>query len=236
MATVALVTGGNSGIGLAVVRELASRGMSVYCGSRDRAKGMAAISGLADAGDVRLAMLDLARPDTFQPVLDEIEARHGKLDVLINNAGVSLHGNAIEIDPETVRLSFETNLHGPMRLTQLAIPLLRKSDCARVVNVSTHAARFAFLRDPPARIPRGSLPYGYCVSKAALNAATVMFAEALEADGIKVNACSPGLVKTQVSRFTGTRTPADGAEIIVRLATQGDATGQFFDENGQLDW
>ena len=232
----ALVTGGNSGIGFEVVRALAQRGMTVWLGSRDREKGEAAVAELAAEGDVRLAVLDTTRPQSFQPVLDAIGAEHGKLDVLVNNAGVSLHGNVLEIDPETVRQSFETNLHGPMRLTQLALPLLRNGDGARVVNVSTHAAQFGFLASPPPPIPSGSLPYGYCVSKAALNAATVMLAEALESDGIKVNACSPCLVRTQVSRFTGSRTPAEGATIIVRLAAEGEETGQFFDENGRLDW
>ncbi len=236
MGKVALVTGGNSGIGFEVVRALALRGMTVWLGSRDRGKGEAAVADLADTGDVHLAVLDTVLPEGFQSVLDAIESKHGKLDVLVNNAGVSLHGNVLEVDPETVRQSFETNLHGPMRLTQLAVPLLRKSTDARIVNVSTHAAQFGFLANPPGSIPSGSLPYAYCVSKAALNAATVMFAEALLGDNIKVNACSPGLVKTQVSRFSGTRTPAQGAAIIIRLATEGEETGQFFDENCKMDW
>jgi len=236
MSRTALVTGGNSGIGLEVVRALAQRGMTVWLGSRDREKGEAAVAELAAEGDVRIAVLDTTRPQSFQPVLDAIGAEHGKLDVLVNNAGVSLHGNVLEIDPDTVRQSFETNVHGPMRLAQLALPLLRNGDGSRVVNVSTHAAQFGFLASPPPPIPSGSLPYGYCVSKAALNAATVMLAEALKSDGIKVNACSPGLVRTQVSRFTGSRTPAQGATVIVRLATEGEETGQFFDENGRLDW
>ena len=236
MAAIALVTGANSGIGFEVVRALAQRGMTVYLGSRDPAKGGAAVAELASEGDVRLAVLDMTAPETFAPVLNAIAAEHGKLDVLVNNAGVALSGNALDTDQETVRTSFETNVHGPMQLTQMAVPLLRKSEDARIVNVSSEAGQLAFTSNPPEFVDKTILPYGYCLSKTALNAATVLFANALAADGIKVNACSPGLVKTQVSRFMGTRTPADGAKIIVELATSGEETGQFWSEDGKLDW
>ena len=140
---------------------------------------------------------------------------------------------------ETSRLAMETNAHGPARLIQLALPLLRASAGARVVNVSSTAGSMAAITDP-----RGALaaapykPYAYCLSKIALNGVTVLFADDLKKDGIKVNAVCPGLVKSQVSHFMGTRGPDEGARIIVDLATIGDdgPTGGFFDENGPKPW
>ena len=238
MTRIALVTGGNSGIGFEVVRALAERGMCVYLGSRDLAKGQAAAAQLASAGEVRAVRIDMADETSFASTLDIIKREHDHLDVLVNNAGVSLSGSAQDIDSETVRLTFETNLHGPMRLTQLAAPLLRRSTAGRVVNVSSRAGQFAFMRGSDPRFDAARLPYAYCVSKAAMNAATVLWAANLKADGVKVNACNPGYVNTQVSRFQGTKTPAEGARIVIDLATAPDdgPTGGFFEENGPLDW
>jgi NAD(P)-dependent dehydrogenase (short-subunit alcohol dehydrogenase family) len=127
-----------------------------------------------------------------------------------------------------------------MRLTQLLLPLLREArDGARIVNVSSAAGQMAFLRGEKWPGPVGQLPYAYCTTKAALNAATVMWAAALGDEGITVNACNPGHVKTRVSAFRGQKSPAEGAEIIVKLATgqDGGRSGAFFDADGSLmDW
>jgi NAD(P)-dependent dehydrogenase (short-subunit alcohol dehydrogenase family) len=234
MSKFALVTGGNSGIGFEVVRALARLGHVVYLGSRDTDRGRDAVSQLEGEGDIRLIRVDLQDPTTLQAAVDQIEAEAGRLDILVNNAGASYPGTALDAEADTIRESFEVNLHGPMHLTQLAMPLLRRSIAGRIVNVSSAAGTFAYMADSdPQRVP-----YAYAGAKAALNAATVMFAGALKADGIKVNAASPGLVNTRVSRFHGKRGPAEGARIIVELATLADdgPTGGFFGDAGPIAW
>jgi NAD(P)-dependent dehydrogenase (short-subunit alcohol dehydrogenase family) len=240
MSEVALVTGANTGIGFEALRGLLQKGMTVYLAARDAAKGEAATAELASEGDVRFVRLDTTDESTFQPVLDRIEAEHGRLDVLVNNAGAAFPGNVLDIEPDVLRLCLETNLHGPVRLTQLALPLLRKSANARIIMVSSGAGRFEFFEGGggSAQVLTGKAPYGYGLSKAGMNVATALFATALKEDGIRVNACNPGYVNSLVSRFKGTRTPAQGAEIIIQLATtDSEATGKFFDCDGsELSW
>jgi NAD(P)-dependent dehydrogenase (short-subunit alcohol dehydrogenase family) len=238
MATVALVTGANTGIGFEVVRGLLQSGMTVYLAARDEAKGEAARAELASEGDVRFVRIDTTDEATFQPALDRIDAEQGKLDVLVNNAGAAFPGRVYDIEPDVLRACLETNLHGPVRLTQLALPLLRKSDAARIIMVSSGAGRFEFFETGGGMMEPGAAPYGYGLSKAGMNVATALFAGALRKEGIRVNACNPGYVNSLVSRFMGTRTPAQGAEIIIDLATtHSDATGKFFDYDGkELSW
>lgn len=240
MTTVALVTGANTGIGFEAVRGLLQKGMIVYLAARDAAKGEAATAELASEGDVRFVRIDTTDVETFQPALDRIEAEQGKLDVLVNNAGAAFPGNVLDIDPDVLRLCLETNLHGPVRLTQMALPLLRKSNSPRIVMVSSGAGRFEFFEGGGGSkgVLSGLPPYGYGLSKAGLNVATALFAGALKDEGIRVNACNPGYVNSLVSRFKGTRTPAQGAEILIDLATtDSEATGKFFDYDGsELTW
>lgn len=239
MGDVALVTGANTGIGFEAVRGLLQKGLTVYLAARDAAKGEAAVDELASEGDVRFVRIDTTDESTFQPALDRIEAEQGRLVVLVNNAGAAFPGNVLDIDGEVLRLCLETNLHGPVRLTQLALPLLRKSGNARIVMVSSGAGRFAFFEGGGgSKVLSGLPPYGYGLSKAGMNVATALFAAALKEEGIRVNACNPGYVNSLVSRFMGTRTPAEGAEIIIDLATtDSEATGKFFDFDGrELSW
>jgi len=131
----------------------------------------------------------------------------------------------------------ETNTFGPARLIQLALPLLRKSDAARIVNVSSEAGCIG--RTADGTLQMGPFkPFGYCLSKAALNSVTALFADQLRDEGIKVNACSPGYVNSALSRFMGAKTPEDGAEIIVKLANDGadGPTGGFFTDAGSVAW
>lgn len=239
MGDVALVTGANTGIGFEAVRGLLHKGMTVYLAARDVAKGEAAVAELANEGDVRFVRIDTTDESTFQPALDLIEAEQGRLDVLVNNAGAAFPGNVLDIEPDVLRLCLETNLHGPVRLTQLALPLLRKSGNARIVMVSSGAGRFAFFEGGGgSKVLSGLPPYGYGLSKAGMNVATALFAGALKDEGIRVNACNPGYVNSLVSRFMGTRTPAEGAEIIIQLATtDSPETGKFLDFDGrELSW
>jgi NAD(P)-dependent dehydrogenase (short-subunit alcohol dehydrogenase family) len=152
---------------------------------------------LSSAGDVRPIHLDLADEATLKSAVVQIEREQGRLDLLINNAGIALLGDT----PESIRTVFQTNLHGPVLLTQLCVPLLRKSAAARVVNVSSAAGQFSFLASDRLTMDPEKLYYAYPVSKTALNAATVLLANALQREvGIRVNACCPGMTATKVSR------------------------------------
>ncbi|WP_327222593.1 SDR family NAD(P)-dependent oxidoreductase [Kibdelosporangium aridum] len=244
--SVALVTGANKSIGYEVVRELARRGMTVYLGSRNEQAGHAAAETLKDEGDVRPVRLDVTDRETMEAAIELVRSNHGCLDVLVNNAAASGVGNDIlTTEMDDVKSLFETNVWGPVVLVQLAAPLLRAAKAARIVNVSSSAGSFDYL------VGRGKYsalssrwgaemvkPFGYCTSKTALNAATVLLADAFRKDGVKVNAANPGLVKSALSQFAGERGPEEGAKIIVRLATLPDdgPTGGFFEQDGEVSW
>lgn len=230
---VSLVTGGNSGIGYEVVRQLAEEGTVVYLGSRDPDKGIAAAAELSSAGDVRPIHLDLADEATLRSAVDQVEREQGRLDLLVNNAGIALS----EITREAIDTMFQTNLHGPVLFTQLCVPLLRKSAAGRVVNVSSAAGQFSFLASDRLKMDPEKLYYAYPVSKTALNGATVLLANALERDGIRVNACCPGMVATKLSRMQG-KSPAEGAALVVSVAKMSvdGPTGGFFDKTGRIGW
>jgi NAD(P)-dependent dehydrogenase (short-subunit alcohol dehydrogenase family) len=232
---IALVTGAERNMGFETARGLAQRGMVVYLTSCDPAAGPAAAETLkGEGGDVRYLFLDVTDEASMRDALAVVDREHGRLDVLVNNAGVALEPrDALSAEPDEIRRTMEVNLHGPMRLLQLAVPLLRRSAHGRVVNVSSAASRFGYF----AQDPRPN-PYAYCLSKAGVNTATVMFSQLLAADGIKVNAVLPGYVKSPISSFKGTRTPAEGARVMIKYATIDDdgPTGGLFDENGPASW
>lgn len=230
---VSLVTGGNSGIGYEVVRQFAKEGMIVYLGSRDPDKGVAAAAELSSAGDVRPIHLDLADVATLKSAVAQIDREQGRLDLLVNNAGIALLGDT----PDTIGTVFQTNLHGPVLLTQLCVPLLRKSAAGRIVNVSSAAGQFSFLASDRLTMNPEKLYYAYPVSKTALNAATVLLANALQREGIRVNACCPGMTATKVSRMQG-KSPAEGAALVVSVAKMSvdGPTGAFFDKTGSINW
>jgi NAD(P)-dependent dehydrogenase (short-subunit alcohol dehydrogenase family) len=234
---VALVTGANKSIGLEAVRGLARLGMTVYLGSRDEAAGQAAADGLKGEGDIRPIRLDVTDRATLDAAIRRIGEAHGKLDVLVNNAGVTGSGrDAFDTDLSGVHRIFDTNVWGVVTLTQLAAPLLRASGSGRIVNVSSGAGAFSFFSsdEPIAAIK----PFAYCLSKTTLNGVTALFAAAFRKDGVLVNAANPGLVKSALSAFMGERGPEEGAKVLIDLATLPDdgPTGAFFDENGPIDW
>jgi NAD(P)-dependent dehydrogenase (short-subunit alcohol dehydrogenase family) len=219
---VALVTGGNKGIGHEIVRQLASRGLTVYLGARNAVLGEAAAAGLA--GDVRFVQLDVTDVDSIAAAAKQIEADSGRLDVLVNNAGiVSEWGTAVaDITAEQVRTAYDVNVFGVVSAINAFVPLLRRSSNARIVNMSSGLGSVNLLSELDGRLATQGL-LAYSSSKAALNALTLVYASALRADGIKVNAATPGLVptdlNTQASVPRGERTVADGAAVPVALAT-----------------
>ncbi|MFI7612946.1 SDR family NAD(P)-dependent oxidoreductase [Nonomuraea terrae] len=236
----ALVTGANKGIGHEVAAGLAARGMSVLLGSRDRARGERAAARLrAEGGDVRPVVLDVTDPATIQAAAASLD----RLDVLVNNAGVSgpLGEPPGGTPAATLREVFETNVVGVLMVTNAVLPLLRRSPAPRVVNVSSGVGSLAHQTDPGHYMSALPASATYPVSKTALNQLTVQYARELRKDGILVNAAAPGACATDFTKdlpFPITRTAAQGAAVVIRLATlpADGPTGGFFDDDGRVPW
>jgi NAD(P)-dependent dehydrogenase (short-subunit alcohol dehydrogenase family) len=228
----ALVSGANRGLGLEISRQLASRGLHVLMGSRDEARGAAAAEKLAAEGlAVEARQLDVTDEDSVRRLADGIREGPGRLDVLVNNAGVG--GNRGEegttVDFGAVKQTFETNLFGAWRLCQVFIPLMRERGFGRIVNVSSGAGRLTGMN--------GRLP-AYRVSKTALNAVTRILADELSGSEILVNSADVGWVRTDMGGPNARSSVEEGADTPVWLATLSDdgPTGGFFRERREASW
>jgi NAD(P)-dependent dehydrogenase (short-subunit alcohol dehydrogenase family) len=198
---VALVTGGNKGLGYEMAKQLAQRGVTVVLAARDHAKGEAAAEKLREAGlDVRFLKLDVTNKRDYAGVAAFLEKNFGKLDILINNAGISadgLGGTSVSGTTEqSLRNTFETNFFAPVALTQTLLPLLRKSEAGRIVNMSSILGSQALHADPNSPIYNFKA-LSYDASKAALNSFTIHLAHELKGTNIKVNSAHPGWVKNR---------------------------------------
>ena len=237
---VALVTGGNKGLGLETCRRLGEAGLTVLLGARNAEAGETAAAALKEKGhDVRFLAVDLGAPETFAAVASRIDGEFGRLDVLVNNAGIYDKQDAAPgvADLAAVRRTFETNFFQTLALTQALLPLVRKSPAGRIVNVSSGLGSLALNADPDIDTS-GYAPVGYNASKAALNMMTVMLARELADTPVKVNATNPGYTATDLNDNQGTQTVAEGTDATVRLALL-DAdgpTGGFFDRDGVVAW
>jgi|WetSurMetagenome_2_1015567.scaffolds.fasta_scaffold21328_3 NAD(P)-dependent dehydrogenase (short-subunit alcohol dehydrogenase family) len=237
---IALVTGANKGIGNEVARELARRGLSVLLGARDAALGEAAAAALQALGlEVRFIEIDLGRPSTLTAAAQRIDAEFGRLDVLVNNAGISDARDAAPsaANVEAVRRIFDTNFFGTLAVTQAMLPLLRRSPAGRIVNVSSGLGSLAMNSDPQWKYASYRL-LGYNASKAALNMLTVQLAAELRETGLKVNAVDPGFTATDLNHHRGTQTLAEGAAAALQYAMIGSdgASGGFFSADAPLAW
>ena len=225
---VAVISGANRGIGLEVCRQLAERGYTVVLGSRDLAKGEAAVRELT--GEVHPRQLDVTDPQSVERLRQAMESDFGRLDVLVNNAAIlyDTWQRAADADLAVVREALETNLFGAWRLCQAFIPLLRRGRHGRIVNVSSEAGSLASMG--------GGTP-AYNVSKVALNGLTRMLAVELRSAGILVNSVCPGWVATDMGG-PGGRPVEDGAASVVWAATlpDGGPTGGFFRDGQPLPW
>lgn len=238
MATIALVTGANKGIGLEIARGLGRSGSLVLIGSRDAGRGQNAVKDLEAEGiRAQVIQLDVTDSASVQSAAKHIAAQYGHLDILVNNAGVLLDRGQLPstIDLDTVRRTYEVNVFGVIAVTQAMLPLLRKSAAARIVNLSSALGSIATVGDPRFNWPP---TLAYCSSKSALNAITVQFANELRGTGIKVNAACPGYCATDMNDHSGPRTPRQGAATPIRLATLPDdgPTGGLFDDDGSVPW
>jgi NAD(P)-dependent dehydrogenase (short-subunit alcohol dehydrogenase family) len=231
-APLALVTGANRGIGLETARQLAERGFSVLAGSRDAERGEAAVEPLRENGlDVVARQLDVTAPEEVEGLAGELEAGHGRLEILVNNAGIASGGygeSVLDADPDDMRRAFEVNTLGPWRCCRAFVPLLRRGEHPRIVNVSSGAGQLSDM---------GTGILGYRLSKVALNALTRVLANELRGDGVLVNSVCPGWVATDMGG-PGGRTVAEGAAGVVWAATLPDdgPTGGFFRDAERLDW
>jgi NAD(P)-dependent dehydrogenase (short-subunit alcohol dehydrogenase family) len=226
---VAVVSGGNRGIGLEVVRRLAGMGWEVILGARDPERGETARRGLG-ARSVTVLPLDVADPEAAPRLAAAVGARFGRCDVLINNAAVHYDDweAATRVDFRIVREAFEVNVFGAWRLAAALVPLMRAQRYGRIVNVSSEAGSLASM---------GAGAPAYATSKAALNALTRVLAAELRGTGILVNAVCPGWVATDMGGAGG-RPVAEGAAGVVWAATLPDdgPTGGFFRDGVPVPW
>lgn len=245
---VALVTGSNKGIGHQIAKDLAGQGYTVLVGSRNFLNGETAAKEIGS--EAYPLQLDVTDQGSIDAAAARIRIDFGRLDVLVNNAGVSHAGKAGEGFPknamatnlltdapmENIRRVWETNVFGVIAVTQAMLPLLREAPAARIVNMGSTGASLAWNSNPDN--PHRAMYGNYSTSKSAVHAVSLAFAFALEGEAIKVNTACPGHTATALNNFSGARSVEDGARQAVRLATLGEdgPTGTFTDEDGTVAW
>lgn len=237
---IALVTGANKGIGLEIARQLAQAGVFVILGARDPGRAETAVDDLSSQGLAAQSMLiDLNDPASIAAAAEAIRARHGRLDILINNAGIVdvQDGPPSAGSPEAARRIMDTNFVGTLAVTQAMLPLLRKSPAGRIVNLSSSLGSLTLNGDRNSPYYSARL-IGYNASKAALNMLTVQLAEELRDTAIVVNSVSPGYVKTDLTGHNGFMTAEEGARLPVKYALLGEGavSGRFVEPNGETPW
>jgi NAD(P)-dependent dehydrogenase (short-subunit alcohol dehydrogenase family) len=229
---IALVTGGNRGIGLEICRQLAKAGIRVLLGSRDAAKGVAAEKEMLAVGlGVEARELDVADDESIKQCMNWIRSDLGRLDILVNNAGIMVEEN--DADPEKeikiVRDTMQTNVYGPLLLSRLAIPIMKSRRYGRIVNLSSGMGSLADM---------GAGYIAYRMSKAGINVVTRVLAAETQGMGILVNSVDPGWVQTDMGGRGASRTVYKGAETPIWLATvpEGGPTGGFFRDRKAVPW
>jgi NAD(P)-dependent dehydrogenase (short-subunit alcohol dehydrogenase family) len=240
---IAFITGGNRGIGLETARQLAQTGVKVIIGSRSLEAGKAAAEKLQAEGlDVEVIRFDITKSADYKEAYDYFDKKYGKLDILINNAGVSkeefLSGNnASVVTRHILHETFDTNFFGTVELTQVLLPLIKKAPEGRIVNLSSILGSLTLHADPKSPI-YGAKVLAYNASKAALNMFTVSLAAELKDTKIKVNSAHPGWVKTEMGTDAAPMEIPDGAKTSVQLATlKADGpTGGYFHMGEALPW
>ncbi|MCA9407347.1 MAG: SDR family oxidoreductase [Candidatus Omnitrophica bacterium] len=236
---IAIVTGGNRGIGFEICRQLAKLDILVVLTSRNEEKGMEACERLhREELPVRYHQLDVSHAASIVALRDFIIKEFGRCDILVNNAGIfpdtksassSNFPSIFESDLKIIREAMETNVYGPILLCQSLIPLMKEHGYGRVVNLSSGMGQLTNMN--------GHCP-GYRISKTSINAVTRIFADELQGENVLVNSMCPGWVKTEMGGPNATREPFEGAETAVWLATlpNGGPTGKFFRDKKEFEW
>lgn len=237
----ALITGANKGLGFETARQLGRQNIKVLVGARDETRGREAAEKLrAEGFEAEFILLDVSDEKTHEAAVKYIEENYGKLDILINNAGIVLEtlvGTPSDVSLETLRKTFDTNFFGVIAVTKTFLPLIKKSKSGRIVNVSSGLGSLAQNADPNWDY-KDVKPLAYNSSKTALNAFTVILAHELKHSNIKVNSADPGYTATDLNANQGTKTVEEGASVITELATldESGATGGFFNDQGVMPW
>ncbi|MFB7724379.1 SDR family oxidoreductase [Nocardia sp. NPDC056100] len=247
--TTALITGANKGIGFETARQLAARGITVLLGARDKDLGQAAADALkAEGAQAHFVQLDVTDEDSIARAAEWIDSEFGSLDILINNAGITggmdRDGKPSSTSLANLRRVYDTNVFGVVAVINALLPLLRRAEAARIVNVSSEVGSLDMMLNPEGPMwQMASIPYPS--SKTALNMVTAMYAKELWETPIKVNAANPGYCATDLNHNTGFRSAAQGAEPSVYLATlpADGPSGQLWGflwgsdvEYGRLPW
>jgi NAD(P)-dependent dehydrogenase (short-subunit alcohol dehydrogenase family) len=242
MNKVALITGANKGIGFETARQLAkSGGIHVILAARDRARGVdAALRLQAEGLDVEALTLDVTSPASVAAAAADIDKKFGRLDILINNAGIAIKDGSKNVSEQSIdvwRKTFDTNLFALITVTQAFLPLLKKSQAGRIVNLSSILASMTLHSDPTSPIYHFKTP-AYNVSKTAVNGWTVQLAYELRDTPIKVNAAHPGYVKTDMGGPSAPMEIVDGAKTSVALALIGPEgpNGAYIHLGEPLPW
>ena len=235
-----LITGANKGIGFETAKQLAQSGYFVYLGSRNKAKGFEALDKLKALGtnNADCIEIDVTNIDSIKSARKELESKTQQLDVLINNAGIGggQPQNISTYEIENLRKVFETNFFGAVQTTQQFIPLLKKSNEPRIVNVSSELGSLAVHNNT--QNGNYQIYDAYSITKTALNAFTVMLANEFRDSSFKINSVTPGYTATDLNHFKGTQTVAQAAKVIVKYATMDNdgPSGKFLNEAGEVDW
>jgi NAD(P)-dependent dehydrogenase (short-subunit alcohol dehydrogenase family) len=235
---IVFITGANKGIGYEVARQLAAQEFIVLLGARDSQRGAAAAQNLSAEGEVYFVPIDVADEQSVAAAAEMVSKQWGKVDVLVNNAGISPEFSA-SIQPSTVEPSmfeqiFETNVIGTFAVIHHFLPLLKQSPAAQIINVSSTQGSLTLMVAPDSPIVN---VLAYNASKAALNAVTIGLAKDLASEQIRVNSICPGWVQTDLGTADAHRTVEQGAAIIVKLATmENPPTGKYLDDNGEIPW
>jgi NAD(P)-dependent dehydrogenase (short-subunit alcohol dehydrogenase family) len=239
---IALISGANKGIGLETARQLGKQGIIVLLGARDLAKGQAAVDQLKKEGiDARAVKFDVVDPADVKAAAQQIEKEFGRLDILVNNAGIMIEpigGNTtLTLPEEDLRKTFETNFFAVVSVTNALLPLLKKSEAARIVNLSSILGSLTLAATEGSPIYEAKA-FAYDASKAALNSYTIHLAHALKGTKIKANAVHPGWVKTDMGTDAAPMEIEEGAKTSVELATLGadGPSGGFFHLGESISW
>ena len=238
---IALVTGANKGIGYEIAAGLGALGWSVGVGARDEKRREEAVARLRDAGaDAFDVPLDVTDDHSAAAAADLIAERAGRLDALVNNAGITgdFPQQPSTVDLAVIRTVVETNVIGVMRVTNAMLPLLRRSAAPRIVNMSSSVGSLTRQSGPGSATITGPVAVAYAPSKTFLNAVTLQYVQELADTNILINMACPGFVATDLNGFRGVRTPTEGAATAIRLATLPDdgPTGAFFEDAGVVPW